>query len=116
MENKYVEWRDSGYWVAGTRVSLDSIVFSFLEGLSPETIAVDCFPVLTLEQIYGAIAYYLAHRSEIDTYLKQSESEFVAWRQEIQSANRDFYEKLTQSRRMVGAGFAWALLVKINNF
>lgn len=49
MEKEYVERRDEGYWIAGTRVSLDSVVFAFLDGLSPETIAAECFPVLTLE-------------------------------------------------------------------
>jgi hypothetical protein len=34
MENQYVEKYDEGYWVAGTRVSLDSVILAFLEGLS----------------------------------------------------------------------------------
>ena len=51
MEKCYVDEHDGGYWVAGTRVSLDSVVFAFLDGLSPETIAAECFPVLTLEQV-----------------------------------------------------------------
>jgi hypothetical protein len=46
MDNSYVEKRESGYWVTGTRVSLYPIVLAFLEGLSPETIVADCFPVL----------------------------------------------------------------------
>ena len=37
MEKRYVEERDHGYWIAGTRVSLDSVVLAFLEGFSPET-------------------------------------------------------------------------------
>jgi uncharacterized protein (DUF433 family) len=80
-----VEQRDGGYWVAGTRVSLDSIVYSFLTGLSPETIVSECFPVLTLEQVYGAIAYYLGHRAEIDAYLKADAEEFEAFREEIRA-------------------------------
>jgi uncharacterized protein (DUF433 family) len=72
---EYVEQKDGGYWVAGTRVSPDAVVFAFLEGLSPETIAAECFPALSLEQVYGAITYYLAHRAEVDGYLKASEAE-----------------------------------------
>ena len=68
MEKCYVEKRNAGYWVAGTRVSLDSLVLAVLDGLSPETIVVECFPVLTLEQVYGAITYYLAHRADMDRY------------------------------------------------
>ena len=56
MSNPYIEQRDGAYVVAGTRVSLDSIVYSFLEGQSAEAIA-QAFPVLTLEQVYGAITF-----------------------------------------------------------
>ena len=63
----YVEYLQETYQVAGTRISLDSIVYSFQRGLSPESI-VQSFPLLTLEQVYGAIAFYLANHSEIDAY------------------------------------------------
>jgi uncharacterized protein (DUF433 family) len=45
------------------------VVYAFLEGLSPESIA-DSFDTLTLEEVYGALAFYLGHRDEIDAYLK----------------------------------------------
>ena len=99
MEKRYVEQRDEGYWVAGTRVSLDSIVFAFLDGLSPETIVTECFPVLTLEQVYGAITYYLAHRAEIDRYLQQADAEFDALRHATRIADPQFHTKLIQARR-----------------
>jgi uncharacterized protein (DUF433 family) len=50
----YVEQRDGAYMVAGTRVSLDSIVYAFLSGQSAEAIA-QAFAALTLEQVHGAI-------------------------------------------------------------
>ena len=34
----------------------------------------DEFPTLSLEQVYGAITFYLAHRAEVDRYLKESEA------------------------------------------
>jgi uncharacterized protein (DUF433 family) len=99
MEKRYVEQHDAGYWVAGTRVSLDSVVLAFLDGLSPETIATECFPVLTLEQVYGAITYYLAHRADIDHYLQQADAEFDALRRAARSADAAFHAKLVQARR-----------------
>ncbi|MCZ6635163.1 MAG: hypothetical protein O7G87_17325 [bacterium] len=39
MNKAYIEFRDEGYWIAGTRVSLDSIVYAFLDGQTPESIA-----------------------------------------------------------------------------
>jgi hypothetical protein len=71
----YVEQRDAGYWLGGTRVSLDSVVYVFLNGASPEGIAQD-FPLLSLEQVYGAITFYLANRDRIDAYLATGEAEF----------------------------------------
>lgn len=45
---QYVEQRDKGYWIERTRISLDSVVYSFLNGESPESIAQN-FPLLSLE-------------------------------------------------------------------
>jgi len=74
QDSPYVEYHDDVSRVAGTRVALGSIVRRFWEGDAPESI-VQSFPVLTLEQVYGAIAYYLRHQEGIDTYLKQAEAE-----------------------------------------
>ena len=84
MIESYIEQRDAGYWIIGTRVSLDSVVYRRREGLSAETIA-ECFPALTLEQVYGAITYYLSHRAKIDAYLKASEQDYEAFRQRIRN-------------------------------
>lgn len=68
---EYVEQTAEGAWrVAGGRVSLDSIVHAYWEGRTPEAI-VNEFPTLTAEQVYGAIAFYLRHQSEIDRHLDQ---------------------------------------------
>jgi len=98
MSSQYVEQRDEGYWVAATRVSLDSIVFAFLDGQTAESIA-QSFPVLTLEQVYGAIAFYLANRLEIDSYLVQVRVGFEALRQAARDADPMFYQKLADARR-----------------
>jgi len=99
MEKQYVEERVEGYWISGTRVSLDSVVFAFLDGLSPETIASECFPVLTLEQVFGAITYYLGHRIEIDEYLKDADQKFESLRRATHDADPQFHEKLLKARR-----------------
>lgn len=98
MAQQYVEQRDGGYWIAGTRVSLDSVVYAFLDGLSPESI-VDSFETLTLEQVYGAIAYYLGHRADIDAYLKASEAEFDEFCRQAREAHPLLYQKLDEARR-----------------
>jgi len=52
LAKRYIEQRDRGYWIEGTRISLDSVVYAFLNGKSPERIAQD-FPLLSLEQVYS---------------------------------------------------------------
>jgi uncharacterized protein (DUF433 family) len=100
VDTVYVEQRDGGYWIAGTRVSLDSIVYAFRRGASPETIR-SCFPVLTLEQVYGAITFYLSRQAEVDAYLQQAEAEYeAAWRANHEQLRRDNPELYA---RLVGA-------------
>ena len=101
MEKPYVEKRDHGYWIAGTRVSLDSVILAFLDGFSAEAIVSECFPTLTLEQVYGAITYYLAHRAEIDSYLQQADAEFEALRLRTHGADPAFSKKLARARRQM---------------
>ena len=98
MNKQYVEQRDGGYWVASTRVSLDSMVYAFLGGQTAETIA-QSFPVLTLEQVYGAIAFYLANQPEIDAYLAQTKGDFEAMRQAVRNADPMFYQKLSDAEK-----------------
>jgi uncharacterized protein (DUF433 family) len=98
MSTEYVEKRDHGYWVAGSRVSLDSIVYAFLNGQPAESI-VHSFPVLNLEQVYGAITYYLGHRSEIDAYLSEGRAAYEAQREASRAANPMLYKKLAEARQ-----------------
>jgi uncharacterized protein (DUF433 family) len=72
MEQEYVEHRDGGFYLKGTRVPLDAIVHEFRLGVSAESIR-QAFPTLTLEQVYGAVAYYLRHQAEVDSSLEEAD-------------------------------------------
>jgi len=98
----YVERRDGGYWITGSRISLDSVVYAFLRGASPEGIA-HSFPLIGLEDVYGAIAFYLAHQTEIDDYLRQGEAEFDGLRQQTRQANPLLFKKLEEARQLTQA-------------
>jgi len=98
MAKDYVEQHDEAYWIVGTRVSLDSVVYAFLEGLSPESI-VDSFDTLTLEEVYGALAFYLGHRDQIDVHLKQAEAQFDELCRRARAANPLLYRKLDEARQ-----------------
>jgi uncharacterized protein (DUF433 family) len=70
--------------VAGTRVTMDTVIDTFLTGASPEEIAQD-FPVLRLDDIYAVLTYYLRHRDEVDSYLRERRTRGEAIRREIES-------------------------------
>ncbi len=55
--------------VAGTRVTLLTLVDAFQEGASPEEIYQE-YPSVSLADVYAVIAFYLNHRDEIDSYLE----------------------------------------------
>ena len=95
VHSEYIEQRNGGYYVAGTRISLDSVVYAFNAGNSPEVIQ-DDFPLLKRSQIYGAIAFYLDHQSEIDDYLARTDREFEASSIPLEEANPALWERLQQ--------------------
>ena len=90
---QYIEQRDEGYWIQGTRIFLDSVVYSFLNGESPESIAQN-FPLISLEQVYGAIAFYLANREIVDAYLEEGSAEFQQLQQSFREKSPLLYQKL----------------------
>jgi len=58
--------------VGQTAVTLESVVWAFQQGSTPEDI-VDQFPTLAIDHVYAVIAYYLRHRDEVDRYLTAQE-------------------------------------------
>jgi uncharacterized protein (DUF433 family) len=98
MPKDYVENVDGAYRVAQSRVSLDSIVYAFLRGESPDGIA-ESFPALNLEQVYGAIAFYLGHRDTIDTYLRAGKTDFARLREQARKDHPSLYAKIEAARQ-----------------
>lgn len=58
--------------VAKTRVTLDTVVAAFQDGLTAEEIA-EQYPSLPLGQVYAVIGYYLDHQVDVDAYLAARE-------------------------------------------
>jgi uncharacterized protein (DUF433 family) len=70
--------------VGGTRVSLDSVIFAFNEGSTPEEI-VQQYSTLNLAHVYAVITYYLQGQSEVQVYLDRRRTQREEIRKEIES-------------------------------
>ena len=68
--------------IKGTRIGIDVIIGYTQAGYSPQEIATDILPDLTLAQIYDALSYYEDHRSIIDEVIRTNSAE--VWRQKLQ--------------------------------
>ena len=97
MQN-YVDERDGGYYVAGTRISLDSIVHAFQAGESPDEI-LRSFPMAgPLVKIYGAITFYLENAEKVEAYLKEQDRLWEALRRERPKSNDPLARRLREAK------------------
>jgi uncharacterized protein (DUF433 family) len=60
--------------IAGTRVTLDTVVAAFAEGATAEEIAQQ-YPTVALADIYHVIGYYLRHSAELESYFARRSRE-----------------------------------------
>src|ERR1022692_3476997 len=102
MHSEYIEQRDGGYYVAGTRISLDSVVCAFNRGDSPERILAR-YPLLEkLARVYGAIAFYLDHQATIDAYLEEAKVESETQGVALAESNPALWSRLQEARAKMG--------------
>jgi hypothetical protein len=73
-------------------------VYAFRRGESAEGIA-DNFQALTVGQIEGAIAFYLANREMVDAYLVRQKQEFERMRQEARDRDPEFYARMAAAKQ-----------------
>ncbi len=83
--------------IGKTRISLDSVVYAFQQGHAAETIQQQ-FSVLDLEEVYGAIAFYLANKEDVDRYLKGQEKVWDELRQQAEQNASPVVKRLRSSR------------------
>ncbi len=70
--------------VAGTRVTLDTVLESSLDGATPEEID-QRYPSLDLVAVYEVIAYYLRHQEQLNAYLADGRTRAEAVRGEVET-------------------------------
>lgn len=63
--------------VGKSRVSLGIVIEQYENGMSPEDL-VRAYDTLVLADVHSILAYYLRHRDDVRTYLKQQEEKAAA--------------------------------------
>ena len=99
VEREFIERREGSFYLTGSRVPLAFIVREFRDGQTPEAIR-SAFPTLTLEQVYGAITFYLGHQAEVDEDLTTREHDENAFT-ETHPAPADLAQKLESARNQL---------------
>jgi uncharacterized protein (DUF433 family) len=69
--------------VAGTRVTLDTVIGAFETGATAEEIAQQ-YSSVPLVDIYSVITYYLRHKAEVDVYLSTRKAQAERVREEVE--------------------------------
>jgi uncharacterized protein (DUF433 family) len=99
MSREFVERRDGSFYLIGSRVPLAHLVREFQHGESPEAIR-SHYPTLSLEQVYGAITFYLGNKEEAEEDIverKRVEDEFT----KTHPAPPHLKEKLERARQQL---------------
>ena len=86
--------------VAGTRVTLDTIVGAYKQGRSAEEIAQD-YPSVPKSAIYATIAYYLSAQEDVDAYLRARKDHAAKVRAEVEqwSPSTGLRQRLLERRQ-----------------
>jgi uncharacterized protein (DUF433 family) len=83
--------------VGGTRVTLQTLLVSFLDGATPEQIIQD-FDTLKLPDVYAVIAYYLTNRPAVDAYLEDQRKQGADVRQKMET----IFDQAGMKKRLLG--------------
>jgi uncharacterized protein (DUF433 family) len=101
MAQNHIEQREAGFYIVGSRVPIDRIVWEYRNGEDPETIQ-SHYPTLSLDQVNGAITFYLTHEDEVDQVMEErrrAEDAYLA----AHPTPPDIKEKFERMRRQMSS-------------
>ncbi|MBD2096075.1 DUF433 domain-containing protein [Trichocoleus sp. FACHB-591] len=84
LEDYFEFLRPDDIRIKGTRVGIETVLYSFIHRRqTPEEIAQD-YPSLTLEQVYATILYYLHNKEAVSKYL----ADWLEWSHQAREEQR----------------------------
>lgn len=110
LENYFEFIHEDAIRIKGTRVNIETVLRDYLEGGSPEEMAIN-YPTLSLEQIHATILYYLANQSETDEYLSRVRAiQEKAWREDRANPSEftiDLRNRIQKQRQLCHKNRNW---------
>jgi uncharacterized protein (DUF433 family) len=77
--------------VGSTRITLDVLLGYLLSGVKPEEIvSEEWYPMLSLADVHGVLAYYYRHQGEVDEYLRCRREEADRRQHDIEATQPTF--------------------------
>jgi uncharacterized protein (DUF433 family) len=101
MVKEFVERRNGSFYLIGSRVPLAHIVRQFQNGEPPEAIRLH-YPTLNLEQVYGAITFYLGNKEAVENDIVEREREEDEF-EKTHAFPPELKEKLDRARQEIPA-------------
>lgn len=98
MPQEVVEKREKGYYIRGSRIALDSIVYPWRQGSTVEEIQ-RAYPSLDAREVKEAVEFYLANRAAVDAWIEESEREEGRMQAESKAVYPDLIERVEEVRR-----------------
>src|SRR5476649_2926187 len=77
--------------VGNTRITLDVLLGYLLRGITPEQIVSEAYyPMLSLADVHGVLAYYHRHKADVDEYLRNRREAADRRQKEIEATQPTF--------------------------
>ena len=99
MTRDFIERRKTGFYIVGSRVPIDRIVWEYRNGEDSDGIQ-SHYPTLSLDQVKGAIAFYLSHKDEVEQVIEDRKRAEDAYNTE-NPTSPEIREKFERMRRQV---------------
>src|ERR1039457_3259261 len=97
MPVEYVRRIEGQYLVGGRESLLTRSCICFARGCRPRVWSIS-YPALTLEQVHGALAFYLGNQKEIDAYLAEGQRIAESQHQQSRRTHAELIAKLQRAR------------------
>ena len=103
--NEYVEVRNGGYYVTGTRIGLDVLFYALRRGGSAEGLFESYPSIGSLARVRGVITFISEHPAEVEAYLKDQDRIFEEIKAEYPMP-AEMIERLERMKKEMSAKLA----------